>query len=149
MGWLPASSGTFVRRVRQTLTNKTSFAGTSAEQWGTEEATLDDAVLPQLTNVTVYALLDGNIANSSTTANAVGIRTEISLDGGSTWDSGSLRYFRGESATANAENDCTRVHQVTGTITGDIQARATAICGAGASAAYQLTDGVLYMEVVV
>lgn len=147
-------------RVRQTLTDKTSFSGTSPEQWGTEEAALPTSSIGSygVTTInggrvgdgaTVTAILDGNIANSSTTANAVSVRVEISLDGGSTWNQGTLRFFRGESATANAENDCTRMHMVTGNITGEVQARAMATCGAGASAAYDLTGGVIYLEVLI
>lgn len=143
------SYGTFVRRIRQTLTGKTSFAGTSAEQWGTEEATLDNAVLPKLTEATVFAQVIGYAENLNTTS-SLNINVEISLDGGSTWDTGtSLRLRRNATGGANDYQSIANDHQVVGTVTGDIQARVMATSAQGAADPRDLSGGHLYMEVVI
>lgn len=144
-------AATFSRRVRQTLTDKTSFSGTSLEQWGTEEATLDDAVLPLLTNVTVYANVSGYIENFTESSN-VSYQVEISLDGGSTWSLGLSNNNNRQTTTtpvATGRNAAIAQHQVTGTITGDIQARAMAICASGAGTLWDFKNGAIYMEVSV
>lgn len=141
-------SATFASYVRQALTNKTSFSGTGSEQWGTEEATLDDALLPVLTNVTIRALLSGIVGDTSTN-NFLFYGVEISLDGGSTWNAGLQAVYR--DTTGNVANYATlaAVHQVTGTVTGDIQARVMASCAAGASTSFNLEGGVIYLDVLV
>lgn len=141
-------TATFSRRVRQTLTNKSSFTGTGSEQWGTEEATLDDALLPTLTNVTVHALLTGIVGDTSTN-NFLFYGVEISLDGGSTWNAGLQAVFR--DTTGNSANYATigAAHQITGTITGDIQARAMASCATGAATSFNLEGGAIYIDVLV
>lgn len=143
-------SGTFVRLVRQTLTDKTTFSGTSAEQWGTEEATFDDGLLPALTNVTVYAHVAGYILNPTQTSNLT-IDVQISLDGGSTWTGRTPAgiIFR-HSAVSNAFDkapvfaDC----QVTGTVTGDIQARAMVTSVTGSGDVRDLSVGAIQMQVL-
>lgn len=142
-------NSTFSRRVRQTLTDKTSFAGTSAEQWGTEEATLDDAVLPGLSSVTVHAMVNG-VQSDTSTNNFVFITVEISLDGGSTWATGEECVLReGSGGNASTLWSLTAIHQVTGTVTGDIQARAMVRSAVGAADAHNFENGVIYLEVSV
>lgn len=133
------------RKVRQTLTDKTSFSGTSAEQWGSEEATLDDALLPALTNVTVYAELIGVVTNFTTTSNLF-FAVEISLDGGSTWSTGVTASVGGLSGSG-IRVPVGAIHQVTGTVTGDIQARVMSTSLTGASDSRDLLNGAIYMEV--
>lgn len=150
--YAPLAYGTFVRRVFQTLTDKTSFAGTGAEQWGTEQATLDDALLPKTTGVTVYAKVDGYWINATSQSTLV-IVVEISLDGGSTWSTSRQKLLRDSegagAGSAGTRQDAEVDHQVTGTVTGDIQARAMATCGAGSGTPYDLLNGAISMEVLV
>lgn len=140
--------GTFLRKVRQTLTDKSSFSGTGNEQWGTEEAVFDDALLPRLTDVTVMALLTGRVANPTSDAQLF-YRVEISLDGGSTWDIGLSGSWRMDTGGTTDIISAVAAHGITGTVTGDIQARVNVSCSAGASTAYDLTNGVIYMDVLV
>jgi hypothetical protein len=144
-----SGGGTFVRRVRQTLTDKTSFSGTGAEQVGTEEAVLDDAVLPSTTGVTAYASCSFTVFNT-TTAGFLNVYLEISLDGGSTWTAGTTQFIR-EAASGNANTGIpmTVDGQVTGTVTGDIQARVMAACSVGASTNYDILGAAIHMEVLV
>jgi hypothetical protein len=144
-----ADIGTWSRRVRQTLTDKTSFAAVSTfEQWGTEEAVLDDALLPRLTNVTVFAQAVGYIENWTDTGN-ISTLVEISLDGGTTWDTGTSIFQRRAAGGQTSDRHPTMpIHQVTGTVTGDIQARAMASSATGAGATQDMKQGVLYMEVL-
>lgn len=138
----------YVGRVLQTLTDKLSFAGTGSEQWGTEEATFNDGSLPVLTGVIVYAAVSGYVLNMSS-AGALVLFVEISLDGGSTWDTGRQQLLRKDTgAGANDRVSAHIDHQVTGTVTGDIQARAMASCSTGAAAAYDLLGGAIALEVV-
>lgn len=140
---------TFFSKVRQALTDKTSFSGTGSEQWGTEEATVDDASLPGLTNVTVDAQVVGKVENWSTTTATLFIWVEISLDGGATWSSGdNTSYRRASDGNATDRWPAVARHLVTGTVTGDIQARAMSSCSAGASTAADLLGGSVYMDVV-
>lgn len=140
---------TFVRRVRQTLTDKTSFAGTTAEQVGTEEATLDDALLPATTGVTVHAYAPF-LANNSSSTSSLAFLMEISLDGGSTWNTGTALTIRDASgSSASNGRFAAATHQVTGTVTGDIQARLMVSCSSGASTAWDIFNAVIYMEVLV
>jgi hypothetical protein len=134
------------RRVRQTLTDKTSFAGSSAEQWGTEEATLDNAVLPAVDNVTVFAQLNGYVGDFTTTTNLT-LAVEISLDGGSTWSTGLELSLRDTGAAVNIRQIVTVCHQVTGAVTGDIQARAMATAVGGVAESRDLRNGAIYLEV--
>lgn len=141
--------GTFFRKVRQTLTNKTSFAGATAEQWGSEEATLDDALLPALTSVTVEARVFGTVLDLSSNTTSVLVVVEISLDGGSTWSTGTNTHLRRQGdGVAGDRFPMAAAHSVTGTVTGDIQARAMATCSTGVGTAYDLIDGTLYMDVI-
>lgn len=142
-------SGTFVAKVRQTLTDKTSFSGTGNEQWGTEEATFDDASLPSTSNVTVDAELVG-FGTDWSNSNSIIFFVEISLDGGSTWDTGLATAIRANPAqNATARHIIVARHSVTGTVTGDIQARAMAQQGVGAAFPTDLNNGVIYMDVMV
>lgn len=140
--------GTFFRKVRQVLTEKTSFTGTSNEQWGTEEATLDDALLPKLTAVTVEARGYGRATNP-TSGSTLQVRVEISLDGGATWSNGTNCHWLAAAGNAADTELIACAHSVTGTVTGDIQARMTASCSSGASTSFDLTNGVIYLDVVV
>ena len=140
--------GTFVHRTFQTLTDKTSFAGTTAEQIGTEEATLDNALLPQSTGVTVYAQLVGRISDWTTTSSLI-TRIEISFDGGSTWTAGRDLDLRTDSADAQEIFQVVVDHQVTGTVTGDIQARAMTVSAVGAADSRNYVDCAINMEVLV
>lgn len=148
--WIHIPAATWTRRVRQTLTDKTSFSGTGNEQWGTEEATLDDAILPLLTNVTVFAEVIGYIEDFSAPTQSVVLWVDISLDGGSTWSTGTTNLTNpqntGGTPSSTGRNTFCAIHQVTGTITGDIQARAMVSCGQGASSPWNLRNGVLYMQ---
>lgn len=147
--YAPIGYGTFFRKVHQALTNKTSFAGTTAEQWGTEEATLDDAALPAATSVTVEARLFGFVLDTSSNSVSLLLHVEISLDGGSTWNAGQVVHLRRSGdGVAGDRFPLAAAHSVTGAVTGDIQARAMATCSAGASTAYDLTAGAIYMDVL-
>lgn len=151
---LAAQSGftswlTFHRLVRQTLTDKTSFSGTGDEQWGSEEATLDDALLPKTTGVTVRAFCRGKFVGTTDAAFLV-VKVQISLDGGSTWDTGLSEEERsGLQPSGNDRWGVGPAHQVTGTVTGDIQARVMASCSLGSSTTYDLANGAIYMDVEV
>jgi hypothetical protein len=139
--------GVYSTRVLQTLTDKTSFASGSAEQVGTEEAVLDDALLPTLADVTVYAMATCSVVNT-TTAGYLNIYVEISLDGGATWTNGKIQIVRdGASGNANSARPVTTQHQRTGAVTGDIQARLMCFCTVGASTAFDVLEGSISMEV--
>lgn len=142
-------SGTFVARAYQSLTDKLSFSGTGLEQHGTEEATFDNALLPSTTGVTVYAQYRAQVENTTSTSTLV-YQVEISLDGGATWSAGTAFGLR-QAAGGNAGNDfgITNDHQVTGTVTGDIQARVRVSCSTGASTSYDLYGGRIAMEILV
>lgn len=139
--------GTFSKRVIQTLTSKTSWAGFGAEQWGTEEATVDDALLPGLTNVTVYATVRGHVFGS-TSDGSVTYRVDISLDGGSTWSEGTANFWRADPSTANDRYLIFADHLVEGTVTGDIQAKCMALSSTGAADTADMLSGVIAMEVL-
>lgn len=146
--YVDGRSTVLVRRVQQSLTNKTAFAGTGYEQVGSEEAVLDDAVLGVLTDVGVYACATG-ICLNPTSGTSLNMQMEISLDGGSTWSAGqilSLRDAAGSSATDAWP--MSPAHQVTGTVTGDIQARLMVQCSSGASTAWDILNATIFMEVV-
>lgn len=145
----PLTYGTYVRRVLQTLTDKTTFTGTTAEQWGTEEATHAAALLPKLTDVTVYAEVKGRISDFTTAAAALGIVVEISLDGGTTWSTGRTIHQRSAGTTTTEMDHYTNDHQVTGTVTGDIQARAMTVSAVGAADSRNYVDCAINMEVLV
>lgn len=148
--YAPLAYGTFVRKVQQTLTDKTSWAGTSDEQWGTEEAVFDDALLPKLTNVTVDARVEGVGVDWSNT-NTLSYRVEISFDGGSTWDAAaSYAGTRISSGGTSTTRHLLRAsHLATGTVTGDIQARCMALNGVGAAYPTDLVGGKIIMTVEV
>lgn len=151
VGWAaPAGGGGastyWAGRVRQTLTDKTSFAGTTAEQWGTEEATAAFVDLPD-TAVTVYAEVVGKMFNLSTNA-SITVTMQISLDGGATWDSGLDLTLRGPGTSATDRNGVVAAHQVTGVATGDVLARAMITSATSGSAdARDFLGGVIFMEV--
>lgn len=146
----PIAYATFVRKVRQTLTDKTSWAGTSDEQWGSEEATFDNALLPKTTGVTVEALVIGSVLNNSN-SNSLVVRVDLSLDGGATWDiTGMPTVIRVNPAEATQSRyPIMAAHAVTGTVTGDIMARVMGSQGVGAAFPQDLTQGVIYMTVEV
>lgn len=76
--------GGIVRSAHTTLTNTTT-TGTTAIQWGTEEATIPDADLPA-GDVTVLVFVEGQIDASSLGSPDRGrIKIEASYDGGATW----------------------------------------------------------------
>jgi hypothetical protein len=142
----------FVGAVTATLTDKSSWSGaaSSDEQWGTEEATLDDALLPALTDVTVNARLTGSAVNINETG-FFGARVEISLDGGATWNGAAAdveTQFRIVTAATTARQMVYAEHLVTGTVTDDIQARAIVRNGIGAASVIDLENGRLYMTVI-
>lgn len=140
--------GTFVKRAYQSLTALSSFgAANTRQQWGTEEATVNDADLPTLTGVTVYASVRGSSGNWSADC-LLRYRVEISLDGGSTWSQGQDNWCRFDAIGANDRITFFTDHQVTGTVTGDIQARVMAEVDV-TSGAPQLSFGNIAMEVVV
>lgn len=139
---------TYLRCALQALTDKTTWSGTSGEQWGTEEATFDNALLPATANVTVRARLAGSCFNW-TSNGALAVWVEISLDGGATWSTGEEQRLKDGSGNATARLPANPAHQVTGTVTGDIQARAMASQATGSGASYDLLEGVLYLDVIV
>lgn len=140
---------TYITKVRQTLTDKTSYSGTGSEQWGTEEATVASTALPILTGVTVDAEVIGYGTDWSN-SNSVSFWVEISLDGGSTWDTGSAVAMRANPAqNATARDLLIARHMFSGTVTGDIQARAMTSQGVGAAFPTDLNGGVLYMTVTI
>lgn len=110
--------------TRTTLTNKTSFSGATPEQWGTEEAVVDNAILPIPTGtVTAYAHLTGYIENYSTDANLV-VQVEISFDGGSTWSTSPNKSVKlGVTGSSTTRLSASMAYSASGTVTGDIQAR--------------------------
>lgn len=141
-------SGSFTKQAYTTLTGKSSFAGTGSEQWGTEEATVDDASLPALTNIDISAILVGFAENFSSNANTLNITVEISIDGGSTWTAGQQTQYVRASGNSIDRAAIHGMHARLGvTVTGDIQARAMAVCGHGASSSYDLQGGAILLLV--
>lgn len=141
-------SGTFVRRVYQSLTTKSTWSAIGTdEQWGTEEATLDDALLPSTSDVTVYASVRGHV-NGDGETKTLRVQVEISLDGGSTWNAGTANWWRHTSQNSNDRMHLFTDHQVTGTVTGDIQVRVMAQLD-DISPVLSLVQGFIAMEVLV
>lgn len=140
---------TFVTAARTTLTDKTSFSGTGAEQWGTEEATVDDATLPTPTgSVIVQAWCFGYIQNF-TGDTSVLVQVEISLDGGSSWNSGvGLSVRAGEVQGTNTRKNAANGHLHSGSVTGDIQARVMVTSSLGAAAVQDCLSGHLMVQVI-
>jgi hypothetical protein len=142
------AASTFVTRAYQGLTSKSTWsAANTREQWGTEEATVDDATLPALTSVTVYASIRGHV-NTWTSNSLLRLRVEISLDGGATWSQGEDNWMRDDSLSSVDRIHLFCDHQVTGTVTGDIQARVMAETDI-ISPALGLANGRIAMEVLV
>lgn len=105
-----------------TLLTDDSVAATSTwEQWGTEAAT---AANPGRA-VAVIAHLTGHVTGENTGRVVHECRLQISLDGGTTWNTG--RENRGETdrTNANIQNvDQSVVHVHSGTPSGQVQVRA-------------------------
>lgn len=139
----------YVKQAFTTLTNKTSFAGTGSEQWGTEEATVASSGLPALTNIDITAFLTGFAENFTTIGNTLNINVEISIDGGSTWTAGQqTQYVRNPDGGSADRAAVVNMHARMGvTVTGDIQARAKAQSGGGSGSAWDLQGGTIILIV--
>lgn len=127
MGWIQNVPGVLVSGP-QTLTDETT-SGTTEEQWGTEELVVSGAGLG--TTVKVLAHLTGFAERADGTAvtgeRGAGIRIDVSLDGGSTWDTANagrqtLEWHGDENTNSRMAVGVQKL--TSGTRTGDIQVRA-------------------------
>lgn len=101
-------------------------SNTTAEQWGTEEATIAQASAPA--SAVVMAWLTGSAGTSGTAVagNRGEVRLEVSFDGGATWatlgDAGIIVTV--PSTNAGTRTPVTATGRAAGSVTGDIQVRA-------------------------
>lgn len=106
-----------------TLTNDGPAVSATWEQWGTEEATVSD---PGAVAVKVKADLTGYVDGQSQVDYALAqCRVQISIDGGSTWSDGVSSHTTVIKDTGSFSRQTVSSHHfVSGTASGDIQARA-------------------------
>ena len=127
--WTPqvagSSSGGMMRSAHTTLTDTTT-TGTTAIQWGTEEATIPDADLTD-GDVTILAFVEGQMDASAVGAPDRGrIKIEASYDGGANWSdiTGIEPILTIESASNDRGPWFSHHAHGTGTKTGDVMVRA-------------------------
>lgn len=127
-----------------TLTDDVASATATWEQWGTEEATVTN---PGGTKQ-VTAWLRGEIyVNNGGATKLCKNKIQISLDGGTSWSTGPEKWESPDRTLIDQRNvSC--VFRVSGSVTGDIQARAMLNQANGTAGQIDWRDGALMVEVI-
>lgn len=104
-----------------TLTDDTVAALDTWEQWGVEEATAADPGRA----IAVIAHLTGHVVGENTSRVVHECRLQISLDGGTTWNTGRKVRNETDRTNTNIQNvPQIAAHRHSGTPTGQVQVRA-------------------------
>jgi hypothetical protein len=135
------------RKAYTTLTDHTSFGGTSYEQWGTEEPRILASTLPRTTGASVTARLVGTNRDGQG-SEYLFYKVQISLDDGATWVDGPEQQLFPE-GTQYARFSLAANCYTIGTIATAVQARAMVKSAAGGSESKDQISGSIILEVTV